>query len=67
MALTLGITGMDASTEADVQAAFKMANADTGNRWTLVDGDSADYVVIDMDSLYGPMSWLRLHSSGRKV
>ena len=54
MALTLGITGMDRGTEAEVQAAFKAANAETGNKWTLVAGDGADYVVIDMDSLYGP-------------
>ncbi|HSD16510.1 MAG TPA: hypothetical protein VLC71_04505 [Thermomonas sp.] len=67
MALTLGITGMDRKTEADVQAAFKAANAETGNQWVLVDGDEADYVVVDMDSLYGPMSWLRLHAAGRKV
>jgi hypothetical protein len=67
MALTLGITGMDSKTEAEVQAAFKAANADTGNRWTLVGDDNADVVVIDMDSLYGPMSWLRLHAAGRKV
>ena len=67
MALTLGITGMDSKTEADMQAAFKVANAETGHKWTLVGDDSADYVVIDMDSLYGPMSWLRLHAAGRKV
>ena len=67
MALTLGTTGMDSKTKAEVQAAFKAANAETGNLWTLVEGDEADYVVIDMDSLYGPMSWLRLHAAGRKV
>lgn len=67
MALTLGTTGMDSKTKAEVQAAFKAANAETGNLWTLVDGDEADYIVIDMDSLYGPMSWLRLHAAGRKV
>src|SRR5690606_4298353 len=27
----------------------------------------ADHVVVDMDSMYGPMSWLRLHAAGRKV
>ncbi|MEN9311155.1 MAG: hypothetical protein RLY77_1280, partial [Pseudomonadota bacterium] len=64
MALTLGTTGMDRKTEAEVQSAFKIANAETGHHWTLVDGDNADYVLIDMDSLYGPMSWLRLHSMG---
>lgn len=67
MALTLGITGMDSRTEAEIHAAFKAANAETGNKWTLVGDDGADYVVIDMDSLYGPMSWLRLHAAGRKV
>lgn len=67
MTLTLGTTGMDSRTEAEIQSAFKAANADIGHRWTMVDGDDADYVVIDMDSLYGPMSWLRLHAAGRKV
>ena len=67
MALTLGITGMDGSTEAEVRTAFKVANAETGGRWTLADGDDADFVVVDMDSLYGPMSWLRLHAAGRRV
>lgn len=67
MALTLGTTGMDQKTEAAVLAAFKAANAETGHHWTLADDDNADYVVVDMDSLYGPMSWLRLHAAGRKV
>ena len=67
MALTLGITGMDSQTEAEMQAAFRAANAETGHKWTLVGDNDADYVVIDMDSLYGPMSWLRLHAAGRKV
>jgi hypothetical protein len=67
MAMTLGITGMDASNEAQVRAAFADANAATGERWTLVEGDRADVVVVDMDSLYGPMSWLRLHAAGKTV
>jgi hypothetical protein len=67
MALTLGITGMDGKQEADARAAFAAANAASGERWALVDGDRADVVLVDMDSLYGPMSWLRLHAAGRKV
>ena len=67
MALTLGTTGMDSATQADVMTAFKTANAEIGGQWTLVADDNADYVVVDMDSLYGPMSWLRLHAAGRKV
>ncbi|MBN8715614.1 MAG: hypothetical protein J0H95_01355 [Xanthomonadales bacterium] len=67
MALTLGMTGMERHTEAEVTAAFKAANVEIGGHWTLVDSEHADYVIIDMDSLYGPMSWLRLHGLGRKV
>ncbi|WP_240125944.1 hypothetical protein [Thermomonas alba] len=67
MALTLGITGMERHTETEVTAAFKVANAEIGGLWTLTDSEHADYVIIDMDSLYGPMSWLRLHAMGRKV
>lgn len=67
MALTLGTTGMDSATQADVTTAFKTANAEIGGHWTLVADENADYVVVDMDSLYGPMSWLRLHAAGRKV
>ena len=64
MALTLGITGMDGKTEAELRAAFDIANAE--GRWAL-GGDDADVVVVDMDSLYGPMSWLRLHAAGKRV
>lgn len=67
MALTLGTTGMDGKTEAEVQAAFAQANLEAGGRWTLQGDDRADYVIVDMDSLYGPMSWLRLHAAGRTV
>ncbi len=64
MALTLGITGMDGKTEAELRAAFDIANAE--GRWAL-GGDDADVIVVDMDSLYGPMSWLRLHAAGKRV
>ena len=67
MALTLGTTGMDATTEADLRTAFKVANAQSGNRWQLLDENAADFVIVDMDSMYGPMSWLRLHAAGKRV
>lgn len=66
MTLTLGITGMDARTEAELRSAFDIANDATGRRWSLA-GDDGDIVVVDMDSLYGPMSWLRLHAAGKRV
>ncbi|MCC8363820.1 hypothetical protein LK996_12125 [Lysobacter sp. A6] len=67
MALTLGTTGMDSATEAELHKAFQQANASHGGRWQLVPEGDADYVVVDMDSMYGPMSWLRLHAAGKQV
>lgn len=67
MPLTLGFTGMDPVTESALQAAFTSANARVGGRWRLLPESQADYVVVDMDSMYGPMSWLRLHANGKHV
>ena len=67
MALTLGFTGMDSATEAALTAAFQQANATLGNAWQLRPESDADHVVVDMDSMYGPMSWLRLHAAGKQV
>ncbi len=67
MARTLGFTGMDSATESALQAAFTRANAELGAQWRLLPDSDADYVIVDMDSMYGPMSWLRLHASGKQV
>jgi len=67
MALTLGTTGMDSATEAELHQAFQVANAQAGGHWRLVGENDAEYVVVDMDSMYGPMSWLRLHAAGKQV
>ena len=67
MRLTLGLTGMDPNTESALQAAFQSANDRLGRHWQLVADADADYVIVDMDSMYGPMSWLRLHAAGKSV
>ena len=67
MSLTLGLTGMDPATEAALKAAFAEANARLNGHWQLAPEAEADYVVVDMDSMYGPMSWLRLHAAGKHV
>ncbi|MGY0559167.1 hypothetical protein ACW7G2_00320 [Luteimonas sp. A277] len=67
MALTLGFTSMDQATETALGAAFSKASERFPGRFTLTDSDAADYVIIDMDSLYGPMGWLRLHAAGKHV
>lgn len=67
MPSTLGMTGMDPATESALRAAFDPANARLGGRWRLAPEGEADVVVVDMDSMYGPMSWLRLHAAGKQV
>ncbi|WP_166636780.1 hypothetical protein [Cognatilysobacter terrigena] len=58
---------MDASTEGELRSAFERALPASGGGWQLVPDTHADYVVVDMDSMYGPMSWLRLHNAGKQV
>ncbi|HEY0660950.1 MAG TPA: hypothetical protein VGD21_06500 [Lysobacter sp.] len=67
MSLTFGLTGMDPATETALKAAFAEANSRLGGRWQLVPENEANHVVVDMDSMYGPMSWLRLHGAGKTV
>ncbi len=67
MPLTLGLTGMDPATETVLKTAFEKANASLGNRFTLTGESDAKYVIVDMDSMYGPMSWLRLHGADKVV
>ncbi|WP_167284961.1 hypothetical protein [Marilutibacter alkalisoli] len=67
MPLTLGLTGMDPDTESALTAAFNAANARLGKPWHLVSETEAAYVIVDMDSMYGPMSWLRLHAARKQV
>lgn len=67
MPLTFGLTGMDPATEAALTAAFNEANGRLGGQWQLLPDTQADHVVVDMDSMYGPMSWLRLHAADKTV
>ena len=67
MSLTIGFTAMDPATEAALKSAFASANARLQNHWQLLPDGEADHVIIDLDSMYGPMSWLRLHAAGKQV
>jgi hypothetical protein len=67
MSNTLALTGMDAATEAALRDTFEQANQRLGGRWRLLDEHAADYIIVDLDSMYGPMSWLRLHGAGKRV
>ncbi|AWV06726.1 hypothetical protein C9I47_1008 [Lysobacter maris] len=58
---------MDPDTESALTAAFNAANARLGKPWQLLSEQDAGYVIVDMDSMYGPMSWLRLHAAQKQV
>ena len=66
MSFTLGLTGMDQATESALKAAFNEV-AGRIREWSMVAENDAEYIIVDMDSMYGPMSWLRLHAAGKKV
>lgn len=67
MSLTIGLTGMDPATEAALKAALTAANERLNSHWRLLPETEAEHIVVDMDSMYGPMSWLRLHAAGKKI
>lgn len=67
MSLTIGLIGLDAETEAEIRSAFAVANARVGSQWKLTPEAEAENIMVDMDTMYGPMSWLRLHAAGKNV
>ena len=65
---TVFFTGMDSSDAEQLGKLFQDVSRRAGNRWLLAsDADSADVLVIDVDTLYGHMTWLRSHNTGQTV
>lgn len=65
---TVYFTGMGSDEVAQLSALFGDVNRRLGNQWKLAENaDAASLVVIDIDTLYGHMSWLRAQSQGQRV
>jgi hypothetical protein len=64
---TVCFTGMDAAESEKLKGLFADANRRGGDVWTLTGDTDADMLVIDVDSMYGHMTWLKMHNSGRIV
>ncbi|MBB5209018.1 hypothetical protein [Chiayiivirga flava] len=64
---TVCFTGMEAAEQERLTALFAEANRRLSNQWSLAPENEAQMLVIDVDSLYGHMSWLKVHNSGRTV
>jgi hypothetical protein len=62
---SLCITGFARDDEAAIKAQFEDANARLGYGWSLQAEAEAQFLLIDMDSMYGHMTWLKAHNSGK--
>jgi hypothetical protein len=64
---TICFTGMDTAEGDRLKAMFADANRRVGDAWTLIGDTDADMLVVDVDSMYGHMTWLKVHNSGHIV
>ena len=62
---TLCFTGFSRDDQAKAQQMFAQANAESGGRFQLAPEPDAQVLVIDMDSMYGHMTWLKAQDSGK--
>lgn len=64
---SLCFTGFSRDELSQAQALFEQANAQRGQRWSQAAEAEAGVLVIDMDSMYGHMTWLKAAGSGRRT
>jgi len=61
---------MHGASDEDVTRLRDLLGGNAGNlqsNWKIYSGNETDLVVIDVDTVYGHMDWLRAHSTGRPV
>ena len=64
---TLCFTGMDRAEEAKLKLLLSDANEWLGGAWDLVPEAQAEVLVVDLESIYGHMTWLKVHNRGKHV
>ncbi|MEO8160273.1 MAG: hypothetical protein ABI588_02560 [Arenimonas sp.] len=62
---TLCFSGFSRDDLAKAQQLFAQANADAGGSFALAPETDAHVLVIDMDSMYGHMTWLKARDTGK--
>lgn len=60
-------TGMEPDEREALHALFRAANDVLGERFVLADETAADVLVIDLDSIYGQMTWLKARHGGHTI
>lgn len=62
---TLCFSGFPRDEVTLIQEQFEQANRELAAAWGLAAEADAEVLVIDMDSTYGHMTWLKAHSGGK--
>jgi hypothetical protein len=62
---TLCFTGFSRDEAAAIQAQFEQIRPRLASEWVIEPESEAQVLVIDMDSMYGHMTWLKAHDSGK--
>ncbi len=64
-AKTVCFSGFSKEDEVQVLSAFDQANMRLPQRWTATNEKEAELIVIDMDTVYGHMTWLKANADGK--
>ncbi len=67
MSRRLALQGASAEDAARLQNTIAQAASELRSSWSIHDDADADLLVVDIDSVYGHMDWLRAQTSGRTI
>lgn len=62
---TVCFSGFSREDEVQVLSAFDQANMRLPKRWVATTEKEAELIVIDMDTVYGHMTWLKANADGK--
>ncbi len=62
---TLSFSGFSREDAADAEGQFEQANAHLKPAWRVVPEAEAHVLIIDMDSMYGHLGWLKAQGTGK--
>lgn len=62
---TVCFSGFSREDEVHVLSIFDQANMRLPKRWAATNEKEADLIVIDMDTVYGHMTWLKANADGK--
>lgn len=67
MARRLSLQGASEQDNAHLRKLLNQAGPNVRSGWRFYTGEEADLLIVDVDTVYGHMDWLRAHGSGNPV